>query len=80
VLDNSLFNKCYWLKLAGIVVKSQTFAEATNLPGNVWTTEPYDGLVGMAYQSIASSGATPLFVNMVLQGLVKPVFSFYLSP
>lgn len=39
-----------------------------------------DGIMGLAYQSISSDSATPVFANMVSQGLVSEnVFSVYLS-
>lgn len=39
-----------------------------------------DGIMGLAYQALSSDGATPVFDNMVSQGLVSQnVFSVYLS-
>lgn len=39
-----------------------------------------DGILGLAFPSIASSGATPVFDNMMSQNLVsEDVFSVYLS-
>lgn len=40
----------------------------------------FDGILGLAFPSIASSGATPVFDNMMNEGLVnQDLFSVYLS-
>lgn len=39
-----------------------------------------DGIMGLAFQSIASDNVVPVFNNMISQGLVsRPMFSVYLS-
>ena len=61
-------------------MKNQTFGEATEQPGETFVDAKSDGILGMAYSSIAEDGVTPVFYNMVSQHLVnKPIFAFYLD-
>ena len=64
--------------MAGLAVVNQVFAEATNMSG---FNQVNDGLLGLAYQSIASGGEAPVFYNMWSQSLIpQPMFSFYFNP
>ncbi|CAG2114586.1 unnamed protein product [Medioppia subpectinata] len=70
ILDQDVLN------FGGVIVQNQIFAEITTLnnPDSI-----YDGILGMGYPSLAAPDTTPPFNNMINQGLIAPVFSFYLN-
>nr|XP_034979881.1 cathepsin E isoform X1 [Zootoca vivipara] len=64
----------------GITVANQQFAESVSEPGNTFLDSEFDGILGLAYPSLAVDGVTPVFDNMMAQNLVNlPVFSVYLN-
>ncbi|XP_066176497.1 pepsin A-like isoform X1 [Sylvia atricapilla] len=68
------------VNVAGINVRNQIFGLAETEPGDFFYYTPFDGILGLAFPSIASSGATPVFDNMMLENLVdRDLFSVYLS-
>lgn len=68
------------ITLGGLKVKHQVFGESTKEPGIAFVAGRFDGILGMGFPAISVNGATPVFNNMIDQGVVKePVFAFWLS-
>ncbi|XP_003224161.1 pepsin A [Anolis carolinensis] len=68
------------VQVGSIVVTNQIFGLSETEPGSFLYYSPFDGILGLAFPSIASSGATPVFDNMMSEGLVsQDLFSVYLS-
>ncbi|KAM9278176.1 pepsin A-like [Morus bassanus] len=66
--------------VSDIKVINQIFGLAETEPGTVFYYAPFDGILGLAFPSISSSGATPVFDNMMTEDLVaRDLFSVYLS-
>nr|XP_025967802.1 cathepsin E [Dromaius novaehollandiae] len=64
----------------GLTVTNQQFAESISEPGQVFLEAEFDGILGLAYPSLAVDGVTPVFDNMMAQNLVElPMFSVYMS-
>uniref|UniRef100_A0A8C3RAE0 cathepsin E n=1 Tax=Cyanoderma ruficeps TaxID=181631 RepID=A0A8C3RAE0_9PASS len=64
----------------GLIVSNQQFAESISEPGKAFLDADFDGILGLAYPSLAVDGVTPVFDNMMAQNLVElPIFSVYMS-
>lgn len=64
--------------IGGAILEQQTFAEGYEV--GVIRTVVYDGLFGLAFQSIATHNITPPFYQIMEQHLItEPVFSFWLN-
>ncbi|XP_069802391.1 cathepsin E [Dendropsophus ebraccatus] len=64
----------------GITTQNQIFAESVSEPGRTFQYANFDGILGLAYPSLAVDGCTPVFDNMIAQNLVEqPVFGVYMN-
>ncbi|XP_014648363.1 PREDICTED: pepsin A-5-like [Ceratotherium simum simum] len=68
------------VKVGGIDDTNQIFGLSETEPGSTFYYAPFDGILGLAYPSISSSDATPVFDNIWDQGLIsEDLISVYLS-
>ncbi|XP_025263127.1 lysosomal aspartic protease-like isoform X2 [Camponotus floridanus] len=75
------------VNVAGLNIQNQTFVEVSNYNQLPTVNERIiryipviDGILGLGYSDISVDRVTPVFDNMIAQGLVSsPIFSFYLN-
>ncbi|BGP18204.1 hypothetical protein JCM10213_007832 [Rhodosporidiobolus nylandii] len=68
------------MTIGDLTVKGQDFAESTNEPGLAFAFGKFDGILGLAYDTISVQHVVPPFYNMLNQGLLdSPVFAFWLG-
>lgn len=66
--------------LSNLVVQNQVFAEAVQQPGITFVAAKFDGILGMAFQTISVDNVVPVFTNVFQQRLVsRNAFSFWLD-
>uniref|UniRef100_A0A8C5LMF1 Peptidase A1 domain-containing protein n=1 Tax=Leptobrachium leishanense TaxID=445787 RepID=A0A8C5LMF1_9ANUR len=64
----------------GLSIPNQEFGLSVTEPSSFFYYSKFDGIFGMAYQSLAAGGATTAIQGMIQQNLIpQPVFSFYLT-
>jgi len=66
------------VQVGGLSVTKQEFAQATSLAA-FFTGSAFDGILGLAYQSISADNVPTFFDNAVKQNGIDSVFSFYLD-
>lgn len=67
-------------QIGNLTILNQEFGESVYEPGSTFVTAKFDGVLGLAYPSLAEIIGNPVFDNMLAQKILdEPVFSFYLS-
>lgn len=68
------------LTFGDLVIPNQDFAEATNEPGLAFAFGKFDGILGLAYDTISVDKVVPPIYNAIDQKLIdEPKFAFYLG-
>lgn len=68
------------LTIGDLVIPDQDFAEATSEPGLAFAFGKFDGILGLAYDSISVNRIVPPVYNAIKNKLLDdPVFAFYLG-
>ncbi|XP_054253412.1 gastricsin [Indicator indicator] len=68
------------LRIQSITVTEQEFGLSQNEPSQPFYFADFDGILGMAYPSLAVGGMTTALQGMLQQNqLTQPIFSFYFS-
>ncbi|RDX55615.1 endopeptidase [Lentinus brumalis] len=68
------------MRIGDLTIKGQDFAEATKEPGLAFAFGKFDGILGLAYDTISVNHIVPPFYQMIKQKLLdEPVFSFRLG-
>jgi len=66
--------------IGGLSVPNQVFAEVTKEPGFAFVAAKFDGIMGLAFQSISVDDVTPVWYNLLAdKAVADPVFAFWLS-
>jgi len=68
------------VSVGGLSVSNQVFAEVTKEPGVAFIAAKFDGILGLAFESISVDGVSPLWYGLLAdKAVTDPVFAFWLS-
>lgn len=68
------------LTIGDLTIPKQDFAEATSEPGLAFAFGKFDGILGLAYDTISVNKIVPPIYNAINDGLLdEPKFAFYLG-
>ncbi|GAA6056834.1 hypothetical protein JCM3770_003592 [Rhodotorula araucariae] len=68
------------MSIGDLTIKGQDFAESTSEPGLTFAFGKFDGILGLAYDTISVQHVVPPFYNMLNQGLLdEPKFAFWMG-
>lgn len=68
------------LTIGDLIIPKQDFGEATSEPGLAFVFGKFDGILGLAYDSISVNKMVTPVLNAISQGLLdEPQFAFYLG-
>ena len=59
------------LDFAGMEIKDQLFAEATEEPGLAFAFGRFDGILGLGYDTISVNHITPPFYELINQKVIS---------
>ncbi|EPZ36475.1 Aspartic peptidase domain-containing protein, partial [Rozella allomycis CSF55] len=68
------------LTVGGITIENQDFGESIKEPGITFAVGRFDGIFGLAYDTISVEHVVPPFYNMIHKHLIdEPIFSVWLG-
>ncbi len=70
------------VRLGPVHIKKQAFGLITKSRGHVFVSGKFDGILGLSFPKLSTTGYTPLFDSIIQQNLLKDdnAFSFFYSP
>lgn len=67
-------------QIGDLVIMNQTFALTYRQASKILPLLPFEGVLGLGYPSLATTGIIPVFDSLMLQKVIsEPVFAFYLN-
>ncbi|KAI4553190.1 hypothetical protein MJT46_016484 [Ovis ammon polii x Ovis aries] len=68
------------VQIGDLVIMNQTFALTYRQASKILPLLPFEGVLGLGYPSLATTGIIPVFDSLMLQKVIsEPVFAFYLN-